>query len=348
MEMIEGRFGAMAEKLIRLPERLDRRDVIVVAGSDVVAGLVMILIAELVGASRAAALSVTVALTVSLLLGRYRLTYAAAPVDERYMVATSAIVAAVLLAILTPMFEVSWFAVAMSLLGWSLAAASAAQTLTAQRRGTQSEVLTSLYTVPPHARAKLRNEVLRGVLGLLDIALAFVASVVLLPVMIWCALAVQFSDRGPVFFRQDRVGIDGRSFTMFKFRTMTVDAGDTWAKPADTRITRAGRWLRRTSLDELPQLWNVLRGEMSLVGPRPEMPAYADRFARSIPGYNERHSVKPGITGWAQIHYKRNFQPDAADEVTRYDLFYIANYSVPLYLYCLVKTACEVFGHAAV
>jgi lipopolysaccharide/colanic/teichoic acid biosynthesis glycosyltransferase len=258
-------------------------------------------------------------------------------------VATAALIAAAVLALLVKPFAVPWLPAYGALIVWSLAASRAAIAVTAHRRVGEPEVTAQANRVPP--RSRLRKPALRAAMSALDLLLAIPASLVLLPLMACCAFAAWIGDGGPVLFAQERTGIDGRPFTMFKFRTMRVDAGDSWAQPADERITSAGMWLRRTSLDELPQLWNVIRGEMSLVGPRPEMTEYAARFQTTIPHYDERHAIKPGITGWAQIHYRRNFQPDAALEVARYDF---ANYSIPLYLYCLAKTACEVFTHRAV
>jgi lipopolysaccharide/colanic/teichoic acid biosynthesis glycosyltransferase len=189
---------------------------------------------------------------------------------------------------------------------------------------------------------------MRTVMRAADGALAAIGLVLLSPVILACAIAVYLEDRAAPFFAQARVGLDGHTFVMYKFRTMHPDAGKEWAKRNDNRVTNVGAFLRRTSLDELPQLWNVLRGEMSLVGPRPEMCEYADRFARTIPNYHDRHAIVPGITGWAQIHCDRNFPPDESLNILPYDLFYVANYSIPLYVYCLMKTASEVMTHRAV
>ena len=164
-----------------------------------------------------------------------------------------------------------------------------------------------------------------------------------LPLMVLIALGVRLSSPGPVLYRQDRVTWNGERFTMLKFRTMPVDAeadtGPVWSQPARSGRRRSVRVLRRLSLDELPQLFNVLKGEMSLVGPRPERPEFVEQFRRQIPGYMQKHLVKAGITGWAQIHDLRG----STDLVRRveYDLFYIENWSVWLDLRILALT----FGH---
>jgi Undecaprenyl-phosphate glucose phosphotransferase len=162
-----------------------------------------------------------------------------------------------------------------------------------------------------------------------DVLLSLVALAGLSPLLLLLALLVKLTSRGPVFFRQERMGLDGRTFQMFKFRTMRPDAeswtGAVWAKPGDERRTLVGRFLRATSLDELPQLWNVLRGDMSLVGPRPERPVFVQKFRSEIPHYMLRHKVKAGITGWAQVNgWRGNTSLDRRIEC---DLYYIRNWS---------------------
>ena len=166
----------------------------------------------------------------------------------------------------------------------------------------------------------------------LDVGLSGAALIVLSPVYAAIALAIRASDRGPILYRQRRMGLDGRSFDILKFRSMVVDAegrsGPTWTSPDDERRTRVGVFLRRWSLDELPQLVNVLRGEMSLVGPRPERPEFVREFKEKFPQYMLRHRVRAGITGWAQVHGWRG--NTSLSKRIEYDLYYIENWSLAL------------------
>jgi Undecaprenyl-phosphate glucose phosphotransferase len=182
-----------------------------------------------------------------------------------------------------------------------------------------------------------------------DLVCSGLGLVVLSPVLLAVALWVRLDSRGPVLFAQERVGLNGRRFRMLKFRTMRVgaDSGGTpaWSRPGDPRRTRAGRVLRATSLDELPQLWNVLLGEMSLVGPRPEQPYYVQRFRESVPRYMLRHHVKAGITGWAQINGLRGDTP--LERRIEFDLYYIRNWSLAFDLKILLLTVVRVFRDAS-
>ncbi len=166
----------------------------------------------------------------------------------------------------------------------------------------------------------------------MDTALSAAAILALSPLLPLIALAIWFEDRGPIFYRQERMGLDGKPFMMLKFRSMRVDAesstGPIWAVKDDPRRTLAGGFLRRWSLDELPQLWNVLMGDMSLVGPRPERPAFVHEFKHKIPEYMLRHRVKAGITGWAQVHGWRG--NTSIKKRIQYDLYYIENWSLKL------------------
>ncbi len=177
-----------------------------------------------------------------------------------------------------------------------------------------------------------------------DLVLASLLLLPALPLMALIAIGIRASSPGPIFYRQNRVTWYGERFEMLKFRTMPVDAeagsGPVWSKPGEKRATPFGALLRRLSLDELPQLFNVLKGEMSLVGPRPERPEFVEQFRREIPGYMQKHLVKGGITGWAQIHDLRG----GTDLVRRieYDLFYIENWSVWFDLRILALTAVHV------
>jgi sugar transferase (PEP-CTERM system associated) len=166
--------------------------------------------------------------------------------------------------------------------------------------------------------------------------------VVLSPFMLMAALAVKFSSPGPVFYRQRRVGMNSRAFTLYKFRSMYADAeartGAVWAKIDDPRITPAGVWLRKLRLDELPQLWNVVKGDMAIVGPRPERPEFVDVLTHQIPYYRQRLAVKPGITGWAQINHKYGDTELDAMIKLEYDLYYIKNVAAALDFYIIFHT----------
>jgi exopolysaccharide biosynthesis polyprenyl glycosylphosphotransferase len=177
--------------------------------------------------------------------------------------------------------------------------------------------------------------------------LSALALVVLSPLLFLIAALVKLTSPGPVLYSQERMGLDGRSFRMWKFRSMRVDAeartGAVWAQASDGRRTAFGTFLRKTSLDELPQLWNVLRGDMSLVGPRPERPVFVQRFRKEIPYYMLRHKVQAGITGWAQVNgWRGNTSLDRRIEC---DLFYIRNWSYALDLKILTLTLWKGFIH---
>jgi sugar transferase (PEP-CTERM system associated) len=187
----------------------------------------------------------------------------------------------------------------------------------------------------------VKTETTRMVKRAMDIGLALVGLALSLPVMALVAVAVKVDSRGPVLFRQQRVGERGRIFVLSKFRSMTVDAerqGPVWAAADDLRVTRVGRWIRRTRLDELPQFWNVFVGDMSFVGPRPERPEFVGTLQREIPFYMGRHSVKPGITGWAQVRHHYAASVEDSMEKLQYDLYYIKNLSPLLDLVILLST----------
>jgi sugar transferase (PEP-CTERM system associated) len=177
---------------------------------------------------------------------------------------------------------------------------------------------------------------------LFDILIASLLILLTLPLMIVVALLIKVESCGPILYRQERVGWRGRSFVLFKFRSMRQDAeaggAPVWAAQRDSRVTRVGRFIRYTRIDELPQLWNVLRGEMSIIGPRPERPYFVERLAAIIPFYAERHFVKPGITGWAQINLPYGASFEEAREKLRYDLYYIKNRSLLFDLRILLAT----------
>lgn len=163
-----------------------------------------------------------------------------------------------------------------------------------------------------------------------------------LPLLVLSAVCIWWEDRGPVLYRQSRVGFRGELYSIWKLRTMKIDAeltgGAQWAKKADSRVTRIGRVLRITRIDELPQFWNVLHGEMSLIGPRPERPEFVEHLAKEIPLYPQRHWIKAGITGWAQINYPYGASIEDAREKLCYDLYYLKNASLLLDVHIALRT----------
>ena len=165
-----------------------------------------------------------------------------------------------------------------------------------------------------------------------DLIVSAVALVTLAPLLAIIAAVVRISDGGPVIYRQTRIGLGGRRFTIIKFRTMFQDAesdlGPIWSVPNDPRCTWIGYYLRRSGFDELPQLWNILRGDMSLVGPRPERPEFTRQFRREHPYYDLRHAVRPGLTGYAQVHGWRGYT--SLEERLRHDFYYVRNWSLGL------------------
>ncbi len=173
-----------------------------------------------------------------------------------------------------------------------------------------------------------------------DIVFAGILFFVLSPLFFLIMLLIKLDSKGPIFYMQERVGLDGKVFKVFKFRSMKVDAekntGPVWAKKDDPRTTRVGKFLRRFSLDELPQLLNVLKGDMSLVGPRPERPFFVNQFKNEIPKYLDRHRVKSGMTGWAQVNGLRGNAP--ITERTKYDIYYIENWSLIFDIKIIFKT----------
>jgi sugar transferase (PEP-CTERM system associated) len=171
------------------------------------------------------------------------------------------------------------------------------------------------------------------------------------PLILMIAAAIKFDSKGPIFYRQERVGEDERTFELIKFRSMRIGAeqnGPVWAMPNDKRVTRVGQIIRKLRVDEIPQMINVLRGEMSFVGPRPERPFFVERLKKEIPFYIHRHSVKPGITGWAQISYRYGASKEDALEKLKYDLYYIKHMSPFLDLMIISETVKIVlFGRGA-
>ncbi|MCB0717205.1 MAG: undecaprenyl-phosphate glucose phosphotransferase [Bacteroidetes bacterium] len=182
---------------------------------------------------------------------------------------------------------------------------------------------------------------------LFDIGMSVVLLILTSPLLLLIAVAVKLSSKGPVLYRQERMGLNGATFEMLKFRTMPVDAekdtGAVWAKPGESRATRVGALLRRTSLDELPQFFNVLKGDMSVVGPRPERPVFIREFREKLPHYMLRHKTKAGITGWAQVNGWRG--NTSLEKRIEYDLYYIQNWSFGLDLKIIALTVLRGFVH---
>lgn len=177
---------------------------------------------------------------------------------------------------------------------------------------------------------------------LISMLVSVIGLLLFLPLIPLIALAIKLTSPGPILYRQKRVGRDNAVFNCHKFRTMRADAeadtGPTWSGDDDPRITSVGRFLRLSRLDEIPQLWNVLKGDMSIVGPRPERPEFVEWLDKEIPHYHLRHTIRPGITGWAQVCYRYGSSVEDAKEKLRYDLFYLKNISVGLDLLILLQT----------
>lgn len=191
------------------------------------------------------------------------------------------------------------------------------------------------------SQGSMRGWLYRGVKRLFDIVASLILVAGTLPILLIVPLLIRLEGGGPVFYRQERVGLNGRPFMLTKFRSMRTDAernGPQWAQLNDARVTRIGRIIRKTRIDEIPQIINVLRGDMSFIGPRPERPVFVQELAAKIPFFNERHRVKPGISGWAQLNYPYGASIEDAKEKFQYDLYYIKNYSIFLDLIVLIQT----------
>lgn len=187
-----------------------------------------------------------------------------------------------------------------------------------------------------------KSEIMRLTKWAVDIIMASVGLLLTSPLIGLIALAIKFDSKGPVFFKQDRCGETGRVFKLYKFRSMIDNAeaacGPCWATDNDQRVTRLGRILRKYRLDEIPQMWNVLKGDMSFVGPRPERPEFVRKLGKVISYYSERHTVKPGITGWAQVCYHYGASVEDSTEKLKCDMFYIKNMSLAIDLIIILKT----------
>jgi sugar transferase (PEP-CTERM system associated) len=182
-------------------------------------------------------------------------------------------------------------------------------------------------------------------------AIAFIGAILSLPIALMTAILIKLDSRGPVLYRQERVGRNGRTFMVMKFRSMRTDAekdGPVWARDADDRVTRVGRIIRKIRVDEIPQFWNILKGDMNFVGPRPERPHFIAQLAAEIPYYEQRHLIAPGLTGWAQIKYPYGASIEDARQKLQYDLYYIKNQSLALDAAILFETIKTIlFGRGA-
>jgi sugar transferase (PEP-CTERM system associated) len=190
---------------------------------------------------------------------------------------------------------------------------------------------------------RLRNATKRA----FDVAVAGLGLILSSPIALAAAIAIRLESKGPVFYRQERVGQGGKTFTLCKFRSMRQDAEAAgkpqWAQEDDPRITRVGRFLRKTRIDEIPQMWNVLEGTMSFVGPRPERPFFVEQLRAKIPFYDQRHALKPGLTGWAQVSYRYGSDEADAVEKLRLDMFYVKHHSILFDLRILLETVRVIF-----
>jgi lipopolysaccharide/colanic/teichoic acid biosynthesis glycosyltransferase len=186
----------------------------------------------------------------------------------------------------------------------------------------------------------VQNSIYSSLKRMWDFSFALIALILLIPVLLVIALAILICDGAPVFYSQPRMGIYQQPFILYKFRTMRVgsDQGDTYTREGDSRVTRLGAFLRKTRLDELPQLWNVLNGDMSVIGPRAEWVRLIAEYEKQIPYYHFRHLVRPGITGWAQVNYPYGASVDDTLQKLSFDLYYIRNFSMHLDAEVTLKT----------
>jgi lipopolysaccharide/colanic/teichoic acid biosynthesis glycosyltransferase len=217
-----------------------------------------------------------------------------------------------------------------------------ARTMTAPNKSSMAYTVSeSIFDIPSDVAEKAVATLVAAARRAMDIFISLLLLILAAPLLFGVVLLIKADSRGPVLYRQERLGLNGRRFIMLKMRTMRTDAeaiGPQWAAIRDPRITHVGRWLRLTHIDELPQLLNVLGGTMSVIGPRPERPHFVDELARVVPRYDERLSVKPGITGWAQINCPYGASIDDARNKLSFDLYYLEHRSAGLDLRILLET----------
>lgn len=333
-----------------MPERLARNWRSILLAGDAAVVLFVSLVTLNGADNRLAAAIVTAGVVCGVFweCGYYRCSFAVFARDEVYYACAGVALAAVPIAvILSVVAAVPLVSIVLTII-FSAIATSALRARMHLERRSGAPPYAGIDSITPgawHDRESARFLLAKK---LFDSTAAVLALAVFSPIMLIAAIAIVIESGTPIFFRQERVGAQARPFRIFKFRTMRSGAGADWARPGDDRVTRVGRILRRTSMDELPQLFNVLRGEMSIVGPRPEMVEFAASFAKSILNYEQRHVVAPGITGWAQLYCKRNLQPCDVPHVLPFDLFYVEHAGVFLDLALVFKTAVEVVFHGAV
>lgn len=335
----------------RVPERLRHETRRTLALLDAVVVFAVSAIFESGSNSRIAAALVTTALVCGAIwyCGLYRRSYAVHARDEAYYVIVAALIAAVpTLILLTRVGSVALWSIVLTLVTCTVLLCVIHLRVRRERRGGDEPVYAGITSITPGGWSDRESVASRSSKRTFDLIVAGLALALFAPIMLLAAAAIALESGRPIFFRQERIGENGRPFTMFKFRTMRTGADSAWVKPGDARVTRLGSLLRRTSIDELPQLFNVIRGEMSIVGPRPEMRAFAERFSAEIANYEQRHVVPPGITGWAQVYLKRNLDPTDVPQVLPYDLFYVEHASRTLDCAIVLKTAAEVLFHRAV
>lgn len=339
-----------AKRTARMPERISGQWRTILVCGDAAVVLFVSLVALNGASSRLAAAAVTAAAICGVFwaCGYYRRSFAVVAKDEMYYASAGVLLAAIpVLVILSAVADVPVLSIVLALL-FSAIGTSAWRMRTHLERRTGTVPYGGIDSITPGAWHDRESASYLFCKRIFDVTLATVAVVIASPIMLAAGIAIAVESGPSVFFRQRRIGAEGRPFEIFKFRTMRSDAGPQWARPGDDRITRVGAFLRRTSIDELPQLFNVLRGEMSIVGPRPEMVEFAASFAKTVPNYEQRAVVAPGITGWAQLYCKRNLEPGDMPHVLPFDLFYVEYASVLLDTALVLKTAAEFLFHRAV
>ena len=342
-EIASGR--ALASR--RVPERVKPLWALIFIAIDAMAVLSACYIAGFSATAGPAACVVTCGALA--LCGTYTISYAVRWYDEAYQIAVASALALVPLWVLFHFIgDLPTAAPLVVILISGILMASMHSALRLARDGAREVPEATAAYVTPEAQWKARHGAFPIWKRLFDVTLAAAGLVLTSPLLLLAAVCIAVESGFPILFRQDRVGRNGIVFTMYKFRTMWRDAGSNWATHGDRRITNVGALLRASSIDELPQLLNVIFGDMSLVGPRPEMPEFARNFRHRIVNYDARSIVRPGLTGWAQVYYKRNLQPDEMADVVPYDLFYVEHASPAVDAIVVIKTAVEFLAHRGV